>query len=163
MSLTSPFRFDKSMESKLTHPESGKYYKDKKIYLEFVQTGTDEKGKAIGSIKPVVRETEIDIDELIQSHADEVGLKNLIMMYARTGDNSIFNARKPLPSGDYSDVDKFETPEVIYARLPDELKKGRTYEQFLQSLTADEFKAFVEGLQKQQVDSASTDGGNNNE
>ena len=46
-------------------------YVDRKIYLEYVETGYDEEKKcSIGSVQPVVRETTKDIDKLINSHAN---------------------------------------------------------------------------------------------
>ena len=139
--INSPFVVNEKKVSSPCHPDFEKYFKDIQIYLEFVQTGTDENGKAIGSVQPVVKEELIDIDELVNSHADQVGLKNLINRYARTGDASLFNQRNCLPDGDYSSIPD-KSPEEIYKDIPDELKAGRTYEEFLQSLTTDQLKTF---------------------
>lgn len=126
-------------------------YIDRKIYLEFVETGRDEKtGKAIGSIEPVVRESKTNIEKLINSHVNEVGVKNLIALYARTGDSSLFNQRKSINSmtGGYVDLTAVpsESAEEIYAKIPDELKGDKSMEAFLKSLTKDQFMAFVESL-----------------
>lgn len=122
---------------------------DRQILLEFVQTGTDENGKAIGSVKPVVHETFKDVDELVMSHADQVGLINLINQYARTGDVRLFNQNTPLPSGDYSSVGT-ETAEEIYAKLPKELTNGLTMDQFLKEFGPKMFEAFLDGLKQKE-------------
>ena len=120
-------------------------YIDRQILLEFVQTGTDENGKAIGSIKPVVKETKTNINDVIQSHAEEVGVVNLIALYARTGNEALFAQKTPLPAGDYS-VMPDKSPEEIYETLPSELTKGLSYEEFMKSFTAEMFEKFVAEL-----------------
>ena len=126
-------------------------YIDRKVYLEFVETGRDEKtGKAIGSIEPVVHETKTNIEQLINSHVNEVGVKNLIALYARTGDSSLFSQRKSINSmtGGFVDLTTVpsESAEEIYSKIPDELKGDKSMEAFLKSLTKDQFMAFVESL-----------------
>ena len=125
-------------------------YYDRKIYMEYVETGTDENGKSIGSVKPVIKEKTIDIDKLINSHAKEVGLKNLIQLYVRTGDSSLFSQRQSINSMTGGFVDLTAIPEEsaseIYSKIPDELKGDQSMEQFLKSLTQEQFAAFVEAL-----------------
>lgn len=126
------------------------YYIDRKVYLKFVETGRDDKGKAIGSVMPVVHEEKIDIDELVNSHKNEVGVKNLIRMFSRTGDLSLFNQRTALPEGDYSNLPD-KSVEEIFKDIPKELRGDLSVEQFLRSMTTDQFKKFAETLKAQSV------------
>ena len=129
------------------------HYVDRKIYMEFVQTGLDENGKAIGSIQPVVKETKTDINKLINSHAAEVGLKNLISLYVRTGDASLFNQKRSINSMSGNGyVDLTSIPEKsaseIYSDIPEALKGNRSLEAFLKTLTKEQFEAFIKSLQE---------------
>lgn len=127
-------------------------YIDRKVYLQYVETGIDENGKSIGSIQPVVKETKKDIDKLINSHANEVGLKNLIALYLRTGDDSIFNQKTSLNSvaGSKGFVDVTELPgksaSEIFSDIPAALKGNKDMEEFLKTLTKDQFEKFITGL-----------------
>lgn len=121
------------------------YYVDRQVVLEFVETGRDAQGKAVGSVQPVIHDNLIDIDELVQSHASEVGVKNLILLYNRTGDASIFNARTPLPAGDYSNLPT-ESADEIFAKIPDELKAGRSMQDFLKTLTKEQLISYINSV-----------------
>lgn len=134
-------------------PEVGETeYIDRKIYMEYVETGVDENGKSVGVVQPVVRETRTNIDKLINSHAGEVGLKNLIMLYARTGDSSLFNQKQSLNSATGGFVDLTALPDEsaseIYEKIPEELKGDRSMEEFLKTLTKEQFEAFILALKE---------------
>lgn len=66
-------------------------------------------------------------------------------MYLRTGDSSLFNQRQALPVGDYSQLPT-ESAEEIFKKIPAELVAGRSMEQFLKTLTADQLKAYFAAL-----------------
>lgn len=124
-------------------------YIDREVYLEFVQTGLDENGKAIGSIEPVVHETKTSIDDVIGAYKDKVGLRNILMRYARTGDDSLFAQRQTLPSGDYSAVPN-KSPEEIYASLPKELTQGLSLAEFMKTFTPEMLKNFLDSLENKE-------------
>lgn len=145
--INSPFVRPDDREEFPGVPAGEKNYIDRQIILEFVQTGTDEKGKAIGSVKPVVHETLQNIDELINSHADEVGVINMIKLYARTGNEQLFNQKTALPAGDYSTIPE-ESAAEIYANLPEELKNGLSMEEFFKQFGPQIWNSFLESLNK---------------
>lgn len=147
--LNSPFARPKNRE-KFPGVETGDtFYIEREVILEFVQTGLDEKGKAIGSIQPVVHETTQDIAELINSSASKVGLKNIITRFVNTGDASLFEARPILPDGDYSSIPEKSAAE-IYASLPKELTQGMTLDEFVKNFNSDMFTKFIEAMKAQQ-------------
>lgn len=98
------------------------------------------------------------IKGVIESHADEVGVYNLIERAIRTGDMSLLNRAAVSDTEQIVDtVGMPTTPDEAlhyaesqvdkYNALPDEIKKGRTFEQFLASTTtADDFAAWVKSL-----------------
>lgn len=130
--------------------ESGETdYIDRKVYLEYVETGRDEKGKSIGSVQPVVRETKTNIQKLINSHRNEVGVKNLIALFARTGDSSLFNQRQAINAGsELLDLTKIptESAEEIYQKIPEELRGNKDIVAFLSTLSKEQFAAYVQTL-----------------
>ena len=143
--INSPFQRPKNRE-KFPGVESGdSCYYEREIILEFVQTGLDDKGKAIGSIQPVVHETAKDIAELINSSFNKVGLKNIITRFANTGDDSLFNARPVLPSGDYSTI-PVKSAQEIFESLPKELTQGMTLDEFVKNFNSDMFTKFIASI-----------------
>ena len=144
--INSPFVRPDDREEFPGVPAGETKYIDRQILLEFVQTGTDENGKAIGSVRPVVHETYQDINELIQSHADEVGVINMIKLYARTGNEQLFNQNAALPAGDYSVVPE-ESAAEIYAKLPEELTNGLSMEEFFKQFGPEIWNSFIQAMQ----------------
>lgn len=125
-------------------------YISRKVYLEYVETGRDEKGKSIGSVQPVIKETRTNISKLINSHKNEVGVKNLIALYARTGDSSLFNQRKAINAGsELLDLTKIptESAEEIFQKIPEELRGNKDIVAFLSTLSKEQFAAYVKSLQ----------------
>lgn len=125
------------------------YYITKEIYLKFVQSGTDSKGEPLGEMVPTVREIKTDLQKLIDSHEQEVGVKNLIKIFNRTGDYSLFQARPMLPDGDYTQV--LQDPQELLKQLPPELVGNKSVEEFIKTLTPEQFKAWVASLKPAQV------------
>ena len=146
--INSPFQRPKNREKFPGIEPGDSCYYEREIILEFVQTGLDENGKAIGSIQPVVYETSKDIAELINSSFKKVGLKNIIARFDATGDASLFSARPVLPSGDYSTIPE-KSAQEIYDSLPPELTQGMTLDEFVKNFNSDMFTKFIASIKKE--------------
>jgi len=118
---------------------------ERKIVPIYVDSGEVIDGEKVGSIKLKVIETKIDGQAYINSFADECGVKNVMRRFAMTGDPSLFAQHQVIENVDATELPKM-TQEELYALLPDELKKGRTFEEFVKTCTADELKAYTEGV-----------------
>lgn len=152
--INSPFVRPDDRKIKKKVGSGSSVYVDRKVYFEYVETGYDEENKcSIGSVQPVVRETTKDIDKLINSHANEVGVRNLIALYLRTGDSSLFNRDKSINDYVGGEFDATKLPEKsaqeIFNDIPDALKGNKDMEEFLKTLTKDQFEKFVAGLQSE--------------
>lgn len=98
-----------------------------------------------------------DIRALINSQADKVGVNNLVKRVLMTGDTSIIPAVNI--DKEAKIVDITNTPASLldaditakesvayYDSLPDSLKKGRTYAEFMSSITSEEFNQFLASI-----------------
>lgn len=141
-----------------------KYYYDHKIKLVYVDSNSrdPDTGDVLANAVPKVITTKTDIDKLINSHKNEVGLKNLIRIFSRTGDASLFNQKKPLPDGDYTSLGDVE---ALFSSLPEDLKAGKNLKEFMDSFSLDLFKKYLVTLKAgKKVDTVQPkDGGDDNE
>ena len=126
-------------------------YKHISIVDTVVRTGEGDNDFIIKK-KVLVEET--PIQEVIDADADSVGVYNIIKQVMRTGDTSLL----PADTGDCN-VDMVGAPENLmelkqmgvdaekaFAELPDELKAGRDMASFVNSLTQEQFDAFVQAI-----------------
>ena len=128
---------------------------------EAKQVGDDPENIVI-EYKPVLKET-IDIQDYINSFADEVGIQNILRKLSLSGDTSILNqtGREPLnPNGglepvqDYSNVPKSKTEAFnavvagvnAFDTLPDELKGKLSLTQFVELFGQEEFDKYIAGV-----------------
>lgn len=132
-----PIRIDDSKTSLLVT--------ERKIVPLYVDSGEEIDGEKVGTIKLKVIETKIDGQAYINSFADECGVKNVMRRFAMTGDPSLFAQHQVIENVDATELPQ-KSQEELYALLPDELKKGRTFEEFVKTCTADELKAYTEGV-----------------
>lgn len=97
------------------------------------------------------------IKGVIDSHSDEVGVYKLIERAMLTGDYSLLKGAQAHVSDSVLDITGSPTDladglhqrvaqEQAYAALPASLTKGRTLEQFINTITQEEFDAFIKGL-----------------
>lgn len=94
----------------------------------------------------------------IDSHASEVGVYQLIERALRTGDNSLLTGAGVKLTDEFVDLTKIpeDAAEVLhfaqasiaaYNSLPESIRKGRSYEEFLSSTTtAEDYAAWVASL-----------------
>lgn len=131
------------------------YYIDREIVLKTVITGYEDKEctKPIGSMVPVVVENKKDIKILVNSHADEVGVVNILNRIIKTGDMSLLQAREAqyidttqLPQSLGEVQAKAIALESIYANIPEDLKKDMSLDQFVKTMTDERVKAYYDGL-----------------
>ena len=98
-----------------------------------------------------------DIEKFINAQAGEVGVYNLLDRIAKTGDESLLPKAFDDKSGAILDYTKF--PEDLadaydqgnkaayaYSTLPEELKKGRSFDEFAANVTDAEAIEFVKAL-----------------
>lgn len=103
---------------------------------------------------------EVDTDKLTKSFAGQTGLEAVLKRVAITGDTSllggasydseeIFDATKvPSTLGEVkAAADKLSE----YDKLPDDLKKGRTVEEFIAQFTQADLDAYLKGLVEAEI------------
>ena len=107
-------------------------------------------------IEDKVIEHKRDIRQEINAQADQVGVYNLMKRVALTGDDSLMP--EPMPktgvTSDYTNVpDNLLDADLLakqrkaeFDALPDSIKKGRSFEQFVSSFTQDEFNVWLKSL-----------------
>lgn len=114
--------------------------------------------------KPVVK-GKTNIDDMIKSYADDVGIQNILKKIAISGDTSLLNqtGRKPLGTGgleevqDYSHVPTSKTEafnQVVagvnaFDELPADLKGKLSMAQFAQLVGQEEFDNYIKGIIEQ--------------
>lgn len=133
------------------------YYIDREIVLKTVITGYEDEEctKPIGSMIPEVVENKKDIKILVNSHAEEVGVVNILNRIIKTGDMSLLKAREAqyidtteLPQSLGEVQAKAIALESIYANIPEDLKKDMSLDQFVKTMTDERIKSYYEGLNK---------------
>lgn len=132
---------------------------------KLVKTKVDAKGNVDQDefeVQEVAVETErVNRQDYINSFREDVGIANILKKVALSGDATLLNqvSRNPLPlDADGKEIVQDITPlqdgyEAVgdmgdnmlktYAALPDDLKAGRTLEQFLTSVSQAEIDAYV--------------------
>lgn len=99
------------------------------------------------------------IQSVLDAQADQVGVYNIIERAVRTGDNSLLKSAQVHVSDEILDITnaptdladglhKAQASQAAYASLDPALTKGRTLEQFLLTITPDEFAAWQASLKK---------------
>lgn len=131
------------------------YYTDWEIVLKTVITGyeNDDPEKPIGSMVPTIVEHKTDIQSLIDKDADQVGVVNIIRRIAQTGDLSLLQQGNPI-DGDLTELPqsiaevqaKALSAELLYAQLPEDMKKGLTMEQFVSRMDDDSIRGYFQSL-----------------
>ena len=126
-------------------------YEEKKVVEKIGEGDSDY------VIKTIFIEHKEDIKSLINSQADRVGVNNLVKRVLMTGDTSLIpavNIDKEAKVVDITntpvsllDADITAKESVAYYdSLPDSLKKGRTYAEFMTSITSEEFNQFLASI-----------------
>lgn len=125
------------------------------------QVGDDPENIVI-RYKPVLK-GEYDLQEYIESFADEVGIQNILKKLSLSGDKSLLNqtGREPLcpdgglePIQDYSNAPKSKAEAfnavaagvAAFDSLPDDLKGKMSLTQFVELFGQDEFNKYIEGV-----------------
>lgn len=98
-----------------------------------------------------------NIKELINSQSSEVGIYNLLDRVAKTGDESLLPKPHDDKNGVLTDItgypeDLMEAHRIANAgadafmTLPEELKKGRSLEEFAKNISDEEAAAFIKAF-----------------
>ena len=103
-------------------------------------------------VKEVIEDRQ-PIQEVIDADAESVGVYNIIKQVLRTGDTSL------LPVDKGGNVDLVDAPDNLmelghlgqdaaakFGTLPDELTKGLDMKNFVETLTQDQFDAFIKAV-----------------
>lgn len=99
------------------------------------------------------------IQGILEAQADEVGVYHIIERALRTGDDSLLKSAQVHITDDVLDITgapsdlaeglhMSEASQKAYASLDPALTKGRTLEQFILTITADEFAQWQSSLLK---------------
>lgn len=103
-----------------------------------------------------------DINKLINSQANEVGIYNLLDRIAKTGDDTLLPKPFDDKSGQVLDYTRFpedlmdvhqqqDQAAIAFDSLPDELKKGRKFEDFAANVTDAEAIEFIKAFIQSRV------------
>lgn len=131
--------------------EFDKTYTQIAIVDKVVKTGEGENDFSI--VKDVIV-TEQPIDEVIQADAESVGVENIMKQVLRTGDTSLLPVDKGNPFVDVVDAPENlmelkkvgQEAEAKFNALPDDLTKGLDMKSFVESLTQEQFDAFIKAV-----------------
>lgn len=107
------------------------------------------------SVKKSVVDNFVNIDESINSYADDVGVYNILNKVEMTGDTSllhvssgedIINDASNLPADEHEAVRAAQKGIKAFENAPSELIKGRTIEQFVASCDEAEALSYIRAL-----------------
>lgn len=141
-----------------TSPEGQKGFD--KEYIDFVPKQVVKKtGEGEDDFVLVTKHVEKkrNIDALINSQEKEVGIYNLLDRVAKTGDETLLPKPHDDKNGVLTDLtgypkDLMEAHQVAnagadaYSKLPKELTKGRSLEEFAKTINDEEATAFIKAL-----------------
>lgn len=128
----------------------------KKTLSKGVETGDEYYHTA--DIIQVVEDNEIKlkvvddkqkISDVIGANANKCGLKNILAMYAKTGDVRLFNQQPCLNGFDATNIPT-ESVEELAKKLPGDLV-GDDLEKFLKNITAQDLVEFYKKKQESEV------------
>lgn len=133
-----------------------KYYYTNEVKKVIKKVGEGEDDYVL--IEKVIVHRDL-IQGVIDSQADEVGVYNIIERAIRTGDASLLQSAQVHVSDDILDITgapkdlaeglhMSQASAAAYESLDPALTKGRTLEQFILSITADEFAQWQASLLK---------------
>lgn len=133
-----------------------KYYISRQLVDVAKKFGEGEEDFVI--VKKVIEKKQ-DIKEIIDSQADDVGLNNILKKFAITGDPGVL-PESVNTSGtevvDYSSMPQdlieagqyFEAKKKEFDALPDDLKKGRNFTEFMATFNQAEFDSYFKNLKE---------------
>lgn len=118
--------------------------------------------------KVIVEDRRYNRQDFINSFRDDVGIENVLKKVQLTGDATLLNQRprQNLPVDetgkeivqDFTPIDSVDglasvgdKARMIWKNLPAALKAGRTYEEFVQTITPSEIDAFVKSMMPQEA------------
>lgn len=135
------------------------YYVDVQLVDKVVKTGEGEEDFSIVK-KEVI--TKRSIKEVIDSQADDVGLENILRKFSLTGDESILPEKciandeiidfSAMPQDLIDANNAFNAMRSAFDALPDELKQGRDFASFMQTLTQKQFDDFINSQKPKEED-----------
>ena len=150
---------------RLNNCKYDEYYIDVQLVDKVVKTGEGEEDFSIVK-KEVI--TKRSIKEVIEAQADEVGLENILKKFSITGDESIL-PEKCIPNDQIMDFsampqdlidanNAFNGMKAAFDALPDELKQGRDFASFMQTLTQKQFDDYINSLKPKDDDKKKGEG-----
>lgn len=160
---TRPAEMKKLPHSYVPNPKIKTYERRQKL------VHVDDKNPEYGfiTVEEVYEKSSVDRQEYINSFRDDVGIENILKKVQMSGDMTLLNQRQAVQGepGEVKDITIFQEDEETlaalgdsaaakYAALPVELTKGRTMEQFLKEVNAEEINAFIEAIKGGKEDGA---------
>lgn len=101
-------------------------------------------------IKLVVEDNKELISDVINANADKCGLKNILRLYAKTGDVTLFQQGDPINGIDVANLPT-ESVQEIANKLPKDLV-GDDIGAFLKSITAEDLIKYYQSKQEVKED-----------
>lgn len=128
--MASPFKLNPKKKSNPGMSPGDTYYHTAKI-MQVVEDN---------SINLKVVDDKTSIQDTIDAYKDKTGLKNILALYLKTGDKSLFEARSCLNGIDATNIPT-KSPEILAKGLPEELTKGKSIEE-IKNLTIEDLVKF---------------------
>lgn len=128
--MLSPFKVNPKKKLSNGMLTGDKYYHTAKI----VQVIDDN------SLSLKVIDDKTSIQETIDAYKDKAGLKNILALYIKTGDKSLFQARSCLNGIDATNIPT-QSPDMLAQSLPAELIEGKSIEE-IKNLTIEDLVKF---------------------
>ena len=137
--MNSPFKVDPAKKPSKGVETGDLYYHT----AEIIQKVEDNE------IKLVVEDNKELIADVIGANANKCGLKNILALYAKTGDVSLFKQQPVLNNFDATKIPS-ESIEELSKKLPSDLV-GDDLEKFLKTITAQDLIEFYKKKNESEV------------
>lgn len=144
--MASPFKVNPKKKTSVGVDAGDPYYHTAKI----MQVIEDE------SIVLKVVDDKTSIKDTIEAYRDKTGLKNILALYLKTGDKSLFEARSCLNGIDATNIPT-KSPDMLAKSLPADLIKGKSIEE-IKSLTIEDLVKFYSKPVEKVEEGGSKDG-----
>lgn len=161
---TRPAEMKKLPHSYVVNPKIKTYERRQKLVK------VDEKNPEYGfvTVEEVYEKSSVDRQEFINSFRDDVGIENILKKVQMSGDMTLLNQRQAVEGqpGEVRDITVYQEKDLEtlaslgdsaaakFSALPVELTKGRTMEQFLKEVNAEEINAYIEAIKGGNQDGA---------
>lgn len=141
MSIFTPHK----TKHKKRHLGSTIYIMNKKVLPVYVDSGEKVDGENIGIVQGKITYDKIDISKYINSFASQCGVENVIRMFNKTGDLSLFRQNQVIENVDATKIPDKSLDE-LYKDIPEELKGDKDVVSFIKTLSKEQLVALAKSM-----------------